>query len=885
MTLSAGTRLGPYEVAEPLGAGGMGEVYRAKDTRLDRFVAIKVLPAHVAANADLRQRLEREAKTISGLNHPNICTLHDVGHQDGIDYLVMELLDGESLQERLKKGPLPLGPALRHAIEIADALDKAHRQGVIHRDLKPANVMLTKSGAKLLDFGLAKQAGPGAGVGVSTLATAEKPLTEAGTLLGTFQYMAPEQLEGREADARTDVFAFGAVLYEMVTGRKAFLGKSQASLISAIMQSEPAPISALAPMVPPALERVVRACLAKEADDRWQSAHDVAAELRWIAEAGSGAGSPAPAVSRRKNRERLAWAIAAASLGVATWLGLSRARPAPAPSARVLRTTILLPERVQLNNAVLSPDGSRLVFSGIDATGKVQLWVRPLDTDGATPIAGTEGGVLPFWSPDSRNVGFFADKKLKRVEVTGGAPMTLCDVDGVGGAWAPTGDILFTPPAGPISRVPAAGGKPTVATRIDTSRGETAHRYPFVLPDGRHFLYLALNVSGNSRDPANRILVGSLDGSPSKPVIAANYNAQYADGYLLFIRGGDLGGSLLAQRFDPVRLETTGDPVTVVDQIGLYPDFLGFGDYSVSASGSLVFDAFRLVTRLEWLDRSGRQTGVFGEPGPHFNPRISPDGMRVAYDLYDTGTQTTQIWVGDVARGVQSRLTTGSSNSQPVWSPDGSRIAFQSDRKHQADVYVRLASGMGSDEAITDENSQKIPNDWSKDGRFLALFDREPGGNRLIRLSAIPVSGDRKPFVVIPPVPNFLGGLRFSPDGHWLAYNSDESGRNEVYVTSFPDGQKRVQISNAGGVEPKWTRGGREIVYAAFDGKVVSAEVDLGPRPRVGVPRPLFQLPEGTATGWDVSGDGERFLLNVPVIKSSAMPLSLVTNWTAGLKK
>jgi len=886
MTLTPGLRLGPYEILSPIGAGGMGEVYRARDTRLDRTVAIKVLPAHVANNADVRQRFEREAKTISSLNHPNICTLHDVGHQDGIEYLVMEHLEGESLQQRLNRGPVPLGQAMRHAVEIADALDKAHRHGVTHRDLKPANIMLTKSGAKLLDFGLAKLTAPDSTGAVSTLATAEKPLTEAGTLLGTFQYMAPEQLEGKEADARADVFAFGAVLYEMVTGRKAFEGKSQASLITAIMGSEPTPLSALAPMAPPALERVVRTCLAKDPEDRWQSAHDVAAELRWISEAGSQAGSPAPAVARRKNRERLTWAVAAAALAVAGWLGFSRARLATAPSQSVLRTNILLPEKLQLNNAVISPDGSRLVFSGIDSTGKVQLWVRPLDAYAAAPIAGSEGGVLPFWSPDGRNVGFFADKKLKRVEVSGGAPIILLDVDGVGGAWAPSGEILFNLSTGPVYRLPARGGKAEPVTTLDASLHETAHRYPFLLPDGRHFLYLALNASGNSRDPANRIWAGSLDAGPAKPLIPANFNAQYADGYLLFIRGGDLGGSLLAQPFNPTRLETNGDPVTIVDQISLYGDYLGFGNYSVSRSGTLLFDAFRLLTRLEWFDRAGKQTGVVGDPAPHFTPRISPQGAHIAFDQYDTGTQTTQIWVGDVSRGVQTRLTSSpASNSGPVWSPDGSRIAFQSDRKHQADVYVRAVAGTGADEAITDEDRQKIPIDWSRDGRFLTVFDREGGGNRRIQLSAIPLFGDRKPFVVVPPVPGVLSGGRLSPDARWLAYETDESGRGEVYVVSFPEGQGRVQISNAGGVGAKWSRGGREILYSAFDGKVTSVEVDASHGLRVGTPKALFQLPEGTAFNWDVSADGERFLLNVPVIKSSSVPLSLVVNWTAGLRK
>jgi Tol biopolymer transport system component len=885
MPLSPSTRLGPYEILAPIGAGGMGEVYRAKDTRLDREVAIKILPEAFAADEQRRLRFEREAKAISSLNHPHICTLFDVGHENGTHYLVMELLEGESLADRIAKGPLPPHQVLKHGAQIADALECAHKHGVVHRDLKPGNVVLTKTGAKLLDFGLARAAAAGGAASDSSdLATAARPLTEQGTIVGTFQYMAPEQLEGHEADARTDIFALGALLFEMATGKHAFEGKSRTSLIAAIVSSQPPPISSVVSMCPPALDHIVRKCLEKDADDRWQSAHDVAAELRWIAEAGSQAGVASSIAVRRRTRESVAWSLAAVALAVAGWLGVARARPAPAPTA--LRTNILLPEKVQLNNAVISPDGKRLVFSGIDAKGKVQLWLRALDAYAATPIAGTEGGILPFWSPDGRSLGFFADKKLKRVDASGGAPISLQDVDGVGGAWAPSGDILFTPAAGPVYRLPTGGSKAEPVTALDASRGETAHRYPFFLPDGRHFLYLALNVSGNSRDPANRIWVGSIDAGPARPLIPANFNAQYADGYLLFIRGGDAGGSLLAQPFDPARLETSGDPVTVADQIGLYGDYIGFGAYSVSQTGTLVFDAFRLLTRLEWFDRAGKQTGGFGDAGPHFNPRISPDGAHIAFDEYDTRTQTTQLWVGDVSRGVQTRLTSApGSNWSAVWSPDGSRIAFSSDRKHQGDVYVRASAGTGADEAITDEADQRIPIDWSRDGRFLTVFDREPGGDRLIQLSSIPLLGDHKVSVVIPRVPGLLGGGRLSPDGRWLAYDTDESGRKEVYVVSFPEGQGRVQISNAGAVEAKWARGGREILYTAFDGKVTSVEIDASRGLRPGTPRPLFQLPEGTGFGWDVSADGERFLLNVPVIKSSSVPLSVVVNWAAGLKR
>jgi Tol biopolymer transport system component len=865
----------------------MGEVYKARDTRLGRTVAIKVLPAALSGNPELRERLEREAKAISSLSHSHICALYDVGREGERDYLVMEFLEGETLSARLGRGALPTEQVLRYGNEIADALDKAHRQGIVHRDLKPGNIMLTKSGVKLLDFGLAKPVAPSGSHSTFTALPTQAELTREGTILGTFQYMAPEQLEGRDADARTDIFGLGTVLFEMATGRKAFSGTTQASLISSILRDEPPPISQVSPLTPPALDRVVRTCLAKDPEERWQSAGDVAKELRWIAE-GSAAGvaAPAPVSSRRRNRERLSWAVAAVAVAAAAWLGVSRSRPVAASSVRVLRTNILLPEKVQLNNAVISPDGGRIVFSGTDPTGKVQLWMRPLDAYAAAPLAGTEGGILPFWSPDGRFVAFFADKKLKRVESSGGAPLALYDVDGIGGAWAPSGEILFTGPSGPVYRLSSGGGKAVAVTKLDASRRETAHRYPFVLPDGRHFLYLAMNLAGNASDPANRIWVGSVDGAPAKPLIPARFNPQYGSGLLLFIRGGDLGGSLLAQPFDPVRLETSGEPVTVAEEIGLYGDFLGFGDFSVSAGETLVFDASRLTTQLEWFDRGGKQAGVFGESAAHFNPRISPDGSRIAFDVYDPRTNLTQVWVGDISRGVQTRLTSGpGSNSQAVWSPDGSRIAYQTDRKHQADTYVRPAGGGGTEEALTDEDGQRSPDDWSKDGRFIVSRDREAAGTRLMQIAAIAVGTPHRLSTVLPRAQNDFGPVRLSPDGRWLAYGLDESGRSEIYVVSFPDGQGKVQISDAGGVNPKWSRGGREILYTTFDGKVMSVEVDASRGFRAGTPKALFQLPEGTGFGWDVTADGERFLLNVPVIKSSSIPLSVVVNWTAGLKK
>ncbi len=889
MPLSAGTRLGPYEILSPLGAGGMGEVYKARDTRLGRTVAVKVLPPDLADNAELRERFEREAKTISSISNAHICALYDVGRENGTDYLVMEYLEGETLSARLAKGALPTEQVLRYGLEIADALDKAHRQGIVHRDLKPGNIMLTKSGVKLLDFGLAKWRGattPAVLSGLSAMPTHATPMTAEGSILGTFQYMAPEQLEGREADGRSDIFALGAVLYEMASGRRAFEGKSQASLIAAILEHDPPSLSTLQPATPPALDRLVKNCLAKDPDDRIQTAHDAMLELRGIAEGSQSGVAAAPVVAKRKSRERLAWGIAAAAAALAVWFGLFRQRSVAAPAAKMLRTNILLPEKVRLNNAVISPDGSRIVFSGTDSTGKIQLWVRALDSYAATLLPGTRGAIFPFWSPDGRFIAFFADKKLKRIEASGGSPLVLYDVDGLGGSWSSSGDIIFTAPSGPVYRLPAAGGKAEPVTKLDPKSGETAHRYPFFLPDGKHFLYLALKLAGNTRDPANRIWIGSLDGSPGKPLVPANFNAQFANGHLLFVRGGDFGGILLAQPFDRQRLETSGEPVTVADQVSLYGDYLGFGNFTVSDAGTLVYDASQFLTRLQWFDRGGKQIGVFGEPGPRSGARISPDGSRIVFTQEDSGTQTSQTWIGDVPRGVQTRLTSGpGSNSNAIWSPDGSRIAFQTDRKHQADIYVRPASGAGAEEVFSDEEGQRIPQDWSSDGRFILYADREAAGGRLMQVSVLPLEGDRKPFTLIPRSPNDIGSVRLSPDGRWVSYDVDESGRNEVYAVSFPDGQGKVQISNAGGTNSRWTRNGREIVYTAFDGKVMSVQVDASRGLGVGSPKPLFELPAGASSGWDVSPDGERFLVNVPIVQSSSVPLSVVVHWTAGLKK
>ncbi len=892
MTVAPGTRLGPYEILAPLGAGGMGEVYRARDTRLERTVAVKVLPSHLSSSAEVRRRFEREAKTISQLSHPHICALYDVGHQEGTDYLVMEFLEGQTLAARLVKGPLPAEQVLRYGIEIGDALDKAHRQGIVHRDLKPGNVMLTKSGVKLLDFGLAKAMAPAAPARSLTALPTQQGLTQEGTILGTFQYMAPEQLEGKEADARTDIFSFGAVLYEMATGRKAFSGTSQASLIGAILHTEPQPISSIQPMTPPALDRAVKKALAKDPEDRWQNAADLGSELKWIAE-GSQAGVPAPVPARRKKRERLAWgittlvlllALAAAVTAAIRYAHLSATR------ARPMRSSIVLPEKSALRAVALSPDGGRLAFVARDASGSNLLWIRPLDSLSAQPLTGTENPSLPFWSPDSRFIGFFADGKLKKIDASGGPPQTLCDAPvGRGGSWSREGVILFSPATGgPLYRVFASGGLATSVTRFDPSRGEDSHRWPFFLPDGRHFLYTVTNFASGGQQEKIGIYAGSLDSKEEKLLLRANSSVAYAPpGYLLFFRDG----SLLAQPFDVKGLRITGDPTPVAEQIQYFPQTYQVL-FSVSENGLLLYQprSASAGSRLLWFDRNGKEIGSLGAPGNQANPRISPDGKRVALDITDPKTGNTDIWIYESSRGVATRFTFDpSEETNAVWSPDASRVVFQSNRLQFSDLYQKDSSGAGNQEILLKSDDSKVPADWSRDGRLILYRERDVKTNEF-SLKVLPVTGDRKPMPVVNTKGERTAG-QFSPDGRWVAYSSNESGKREVVVTPFPGPGGKWQVSTAGGSEPRWRRDGRELFYLAPDGKLMAVEVQQGPTFEAGVAKPLFQtrarehVSSNDTFSYDVSADGQRFLVNTDVGEAISSPLTVVFNWVAELKK
>jgi len=864
----------------------MGEVWRGRDTRLDREVAIKILPPEFAQDDLFRARFAREAKTISSLNHPHICTLFDVGHEGDAHFLVMELLEGESLVDRLQRSPLPLDQVVKFGAQVADALEAAHKQGIVHRDLKPGNVMLTKTGAKLLDFGLARSA---AGIGLSTsteLPTEAKPLTTAGTILGTFQYMAPEQFEGVEADPRTDIFALGALLYEMATARRAFEGKSKTSLIAAILSAQPPPISSVQPVMPPALDHVVRKCLEKDPDDRWQSAHDVASELRWIAEAGSQAGVPAALSLRRRSRERLAWLLVALLGAATTLLAAAHLLRVPKPAV-AFRATLDPPMDAALIpfdelGVALSPDGTQLAFVAIAGDGSKQIWVRDLSEMTARPLSETTGAWYPFWSPDGRYLGFFADGKLKKIDLRGGSPQVLAEApSGRGGSWGHGDVILFSPNIrSPIHAVAATGeGTPKPVTHFDPEK-ETTHRWPHFLPDGRHFLYL-LRARISGKPEVGRLMLASLDSPEARVLIDDATNAQYVEpGYLLYGRSA----SLYAWRFDPGSRRLIGHPVPITKEKLSFWEPKNLVVFAASNEGTIVYlPEVARKTVLHWYERGGRVLGSLGPPGFYGTPRVSPDGKKVAFVLADSARAPSDLWIQDLEYDRKFRLTQKSGLFfGPAWSRDASRLMFVCQPKGVQDLCVRSLREGGDAELLHESPNWKVTGSWMPDGKSVLFSEQDPETNEDIKILSLDGKGESRVLLKTPFNETYP---EVSPDGRWVAYLSDETGRPEVNVRPSSGSLEQWQISPGGGSQARWRGDGRELYYVAPDGNVVAVSIDTQPVFRPGTPRALFRLPEApdrdTPILEDVTPDGRRFLLNVPVTARSSVAFHAIVNWTS----
>jgi Tol biopolymer transport system component len=892
MSLSAGTRLGPYEVLALIGAGGMGEVYRAKDTNLKRDVALKVLPASFAADPERLARFQREAEILASLNHPGIAGIY--GLVDNA--LAMELVEGETLPS-----PLPVETAIAYARQIVDALEYAHDRGIIHRDLKPANIKVTPDGAiKILDFGLAKALDSrAANAGdPSNSPTLTIGATAAGVILGTAAYMSPEQAVGKAADRRADIFSFGAVLYEMLTGKRAFSGESVGETLAAVVKDQP-DWSALPAATPRHVRKLLERALAKDRRQRLQAIGEARLILEQAPEQAETEAPPRPEARAAK----FLWpAVAALLLLAVSGLAFVHFREAP-PRAAVVNTTILPPADKEFdfeggNQAppvpALSPDGTRVVFGAKAKDGKSQLWIRRLDSPIAQPLPGTEGGYLPFWSPDSRWVGFGQEKKLKKIDIQGGPPVMLADLPNTstfafrGGSWNSQDTIVYGGRGGdeiPIMSVPAAGGTSKPITGSDKSNGARgAQGYPWFLPDGRHFLYTS-QMTGDIP-----VRVGSLDepGKPGKVVAKANSNAMYAQGYLLYLREN----TLMAQPFDAQRLETTGGAVPVEEGIPTYTSPSRVAAFTVSPAGLLAYEtgATRAQRQLVWKDRTGKVLGTLGDALSSFfvgNLRLSPDGKSLAVTLREgAATTNNDIWIYDVARGIRTRFTFDpASDTNAVWSPDGKTIYFASDRRHpgSSDLFRKASNGAGAEELVLGDSATKAPASVSPDGKLLLYGRRgEKTGNDMWVLPLTP-GGKPEPRVFLE-TPFNLGLAQFSPDGRWIAYSSNESGQPEVYAAPFPGPGGKRQISSGGGTLPRWRRDGKEIFYVSAENQLMAAEVaERNGTLEVGQVRKLFDVAVATS-GYDVSADGQKFVL-ADQRSGATVPLTLVQNWTAALKK
>ncbi|MEO8436146.1 MAG: protein kinase [Pyrinomonadaceae bacterium] len=891
MAIPPNSRLGRYEIRSQIGSGGMGEVYLARDPKINRDVAIKVLPAAFSSDSERLRRFEQEAQAVGALNHPNILSIYDVDTHEGSPYLVSELLEGETLREQLNGAALPVGKSLDYAFQIASGLAAAHAKGIVHRDLKPDNLFITREGrVKILDFGIAKLIQPrDASVSDTELPTRILN-TQPGMVMGTVGYMSPEQVKGLKVDHRSDIFSLGVILYEMLSGKRAFHCQSAIETLNAILKEDPPELSQFNGHVNASLERVVKHCLEKSAEHRFQSATDVAFSLEALSGLSSSlqlATASVPTPERPQNYARLAWVVAGVCL-----LGLLAALPLaiaylrrPAVDERVLKVSLLPPEKVSMAGTLpgiaLSPDGRRLAFIA-SLEGRDTLFVRSLDSLSAQALPGTEGAAgnsAPFWSPDSRFIGFSAGGKLKKIDASGGPPQTVCDAASRGGTWNRDGVIIFGSGAsGPLFRVSAAGGEPSPVTTLDQARSETSHRWPFFLPDGKHFLYF---VRSNQAENGG-VYAGSLDGKETKRLLPATLNAAYAPpGFLLFLRNE----TLMAQRFDAGELQLSGEPFPVAEHVA-YNLGLARGDFSVSENGVLAYrSGSGEINQPFWFDREGKQIGSLGKAGLYFTLWLSPDESRAAMDRSDPKTGTNDIWLFDLSRDLPSRFTTDpGGESNPLWSPDGSRIVFVSNR--DGVLYQKMASGGGNQEVILKSPDDKVPDDWSADGQFIVYETLNPKTKR--DLWVLPVSGDRKPFPFLQTEFDEQQA-QFSPDGKWIVYTSDESGGPEIYAQRFPAAGDRLRVSTAGGCQPKWRRDGKELFYIATDRKLMAVDIKMGDSFVAGVPHALFGTRVLSLTDfrshYSVSGDGQRFLINSTIEEIHATPISVVVNWTADLKR
>ncbi|HKP69237.1 MAG TPA: protein kinase [Pyrinomonadaceae bacterium] len=901
MNLKEGTTLGRYEIRALLGAGGMGEVYRAYDPKIAREVAVKVLPADFASDSDRVERLEREAQAAGGLNHPNILGIYDIDSQDGTYFVVSELLVGEELRSRLNEGSIPLRKTIDYAQQIVSGLAAAHERGVIHRDLKPENLFITKDDrVKILDFGLAKLREAPTNPEGSEDAT-KKALTDPGIVMGTVGYMSPEQVRGHAADQRSDIFSFGVILYEMLTGQRAFTGETVFDTMHSIVKEDVADFEVSGTRVSPAVEKVMRRCLEKNPDHRFHSAHDLGFALDAVASptssSGSGLAIAAKALSEDEPAKQstwtryAAWGVAALCL-IAAFAFASLYFRRERPRADTMRFAIPPPEKSLFSEGfALSPDGKSMAFVARGTLGETSLWVRSLSSVDAKQLPGTDGAVFPFWSPDGKTIGFFAGNKLRKIEASGGPPQSLADTtaDARGGAWSTDGTIIFSPNTlSPLMRISSSGGMPSEVTTLNAEIGQSSHRWPTMLPDGRHFLYF-----GRGGDIEKQgLYAASLDNPEPKFIVASQVSGTYAEsngvGYLLFVRER----VLMVQRFDPTKLELSGDAVPMVERILAFPGEVGPTAYVAvsAAAGNLVYrtgDA--QTTRLSWFDRGGKTLESITEPGGYHEPQLSRDGTKVLYSRNDpTGPQ--DVYLQDLVRGNTTRLTFDpAGDSTAVFSPDETQIVFFSNRSAKTGLYRKASNGSGNDEELFIDNNGIYPNGWSADGKYI-LCDRNGGPRTKVDLWMVPIDGGDPVMYLASEFEE--GHAQFSPDGRWVAYTSNETGKTEVYIESFPRGNGKWQISTTGGDGVQWRSDGKELFYLAADNNLMAVTITVtssgidASRPAILFPT---TAPQGAITddknNFAVSPDGQKFLINTQANTTNAQPITLVLNWANEMKK